>query len=125
MREFQLTVRNQPGSFSKVASALADAEIRVEIAAGIGKRGKGLIRLVADDPDRARDVLRGLGVAFDEKEVLVIDVGRGPHELADVLDRLAVAGVNVEAVYAAVGQNKLVLAVDKIDMARRALKPAA
>jgi hypothetical protein len=39
-----------------------------------------------------------------------------------VLDRLAAADVNVESVYAAVGRNKLVLAVDKLEQAREALK---
>jgi len=123
MREFRLTVRNQPGSFAKVATALADAGIGVEVAAGMGGRGKGLIRLVADDPDRARGVLRSLGVSFEEKAVLVVDIGNHPRDLADVLDRLAVAGINVESVYAAVGRNKLVLGVDKIEEARRALQP--
>ncbi len=123
VREFQLTVRNQPGSFARVAAALADAGIGVEVAAGMGRRGEGLIRLVADNPDRARGVLRSLGVSFEEKEVLVVDVGHHPRELADVLDRLAAADVNVESVYAAVGRNKLVLAVDKIEQARQALRP--
>ncbi len=123
MREFQLTVRNQPGSFAKVAAALAEVGVGIEVAAGMGRRGEGLIRLVADDPEKARQVLNSLGVSFEEKDVLVVDVGGHPHELADVLDRLAAADVNVESVYAAVGRNKLVLAVDKIEQARRALQP--
>lgn len=124
MREFQLTVRNQPGSFARVAAALADAGIGVEVAAGMGRRSQGLIRLVADDPARAREVLRSLKVSFEEKDVLVVDVGAPPRGLADVLDRLAAADVNVESVYAAVGRNKLVLAVDKIEQARQALQAA-
>ncbi len=123
MREFQLTVRNQPGSFAKVAAALAEVGVGIEVAAGMGRRGEGLIRLVADDPDKARHVLSSLGISFEEKDVLVVDVGGHPRELADVLDRLAAADVNVESVYAAVGRNKLVLAVDKIEQARRALQP--
>jgi hypothetical protein len=124
MREFQLTVRNQPGSFARVAAALADVGVGIEVAAGMGRRGEGLIRLVADDPEKARQVLRALGISFEEKDVLVVNVGSTPRELADVLDRLAAADVNVESVYAAVGRNKLVLAVDKIEQARRALEPA-
>jgi hypothetical protein len=88
----------------------------------MGRRGEGLIRLVADDPEKARRVLRSLGVSFEEKDVLVVDVGSAPRELADVLDRLAAADVNIESVYAAVGRNKLVLAVDKLEQAREALK---
>ncbi len=122
MKEFQLTVQNQPGSFAKVASALADVGITVEIAAGMGRRGEGLIRLVADDPDKTRQVLRSLAVSFEEKDVLVVGIGASPRALADVLDLLADSGVNVESVYAAVGRNKLVLAVDKIDRARQALQ---
>lgn len=122
MREFQLTVRNQPGSFAKVASALADVGVGIEVAAGMGRRNEGLIRLVADDASKARKVLVSLGISFEEKEVLVVDVGTHPRELALVLDRLANAGINVESVYAAVGRNKLVLAVDEIDRAKDVLR---
>jgi len=40
MGKFQLTVQNQPGSFAKVAAALANARTNVEIAAGMGGRGE-------------------------------------------------------------------------------------
>jgi hypothetical protein len=122
MKEFQLTVQNQPGSFAKVAAALADAGINVEVAAGMGRRGEGLIRLVADEPKKARRVLRALDVSFEEKEVLVVDIASHARGLADVLDLLAAADVNVESVYAAVGRQKLVLAVDKIEQAKQALQ---
>lgn len=122
MREFQLTVRNQPGSFAKVASALAEVGVGIEVAAGMGRRNEGLIRLVADDAAKARKVLVSLGISFEEKEVLVVEVGSHPRELAGVLDRLANAGINVESVYAAVGRNKLVLAVDEIDRAKDVLR---
>jgi hypothetical protein len=122
VREFQLTVRNQPGSFAKVAAALGDAGVAIEVAAGMGRHGEGLIRLVADDSVKTRLVLRSLGISFEEKEVLVVDVGSHPHGLADVLDRLAAAGVNVESAYAAIGRNKLVLAVDNLEQARAALQ---
>jgi len=122
VREFQLTVRNQPGSFAKVASALAEVGVGIEVAAGMGRRNEGLIRLVADDAAKARKVLVSLGISFEEKEVLVVEVGSHPRELAGVLDRLANAGINVESVYAAVGRNKLVLAVDEIDRAKDVLR---
>ena len=121
MREFQLTVRNQPGSFAKVAAALGDAGVGIEVAAGMGRRGEGLIRLVSDDSVKTRLVLRSLGISFEEKEVLVVDVGNHPRGLADVLDRLAAAGINVESAYAAIGRNRLVLTVDRLDAARQAL----
>jgi hypothetical protein len=122
VREFQLTVQNRPGSFAKVAAALAEVGVSIEVAAGMGRRNEGMIRLVADDASKARKVLRSLGISFEEKEVLVVDVGGHPRELAGVLDRLANAGVNVESVYAAVGRNKLVLAVDHLDRAKEALR---
>jgi hypothetical protein len=124
VREFQLTVQNRPGSFAKVAAALAEVGVSIEVAAGMGRRNEGMIRLVADDASKARKVLRSLDISFEEKEVLVVDVGGHPRELAGVLDRLANAGVNVESVYAAVGRNKLVLAVDHLDRAKEALRGA-
>jgi len=121
MKEFRFTLENSPGALVEVASALGEERINIEAIAGIGAGEEGLIRLVPDNPGKARRVLADLGVEFEEKEALAIDVPNHPGELATLLRRLAAEGLNVESCYAGVEKNRLSLAVDQ---AKRILRIA-
>jgi len=120
MKEFRFTVENQPGALAKVAAALGEARVNIEGTAGI----EGTIRLVADNPSEAREVLQNLGADFTEKEAVVIDIPNHPGELATLLQRLGDEGINVESSYAAVERNKLILAVDQMDRLKQILRIA-
>lgn len=122
MKEFRFDLENRPGALAEVAEAFGEERVNIEGIAGVAGDDKGLIRLVADDAGKARRVLGNLGIAFEEKEALVIDVPNHPGELATVLRRLAEEGLNVESSYAGVERNKLVLAVDQVDQAKRILR---
>lgn len=122
MKEFRFDLENRPGALAEVAEAFGEGRINIEGIAGVAGDDKGLIRLVVDDAGKARRALGNLGIAFEEKEVLVIDVPNHPGELATVLRRLAEEGLNVESCYAGVERNKLVLAVDQVDQAKRILR---
>ena len=124
MKEFRFTLENSPGALVEVASALGEERINIEAIAGIGAGEEGLIRLVPDNPGKARRVLADLGVEFEEKEALAIDVPNHPGELATLLRRLAAEGLNVESCYAGVEKNKLFLTVDQVDQAKRILRIA-
>lgn len=122
MKEFQFDLENRPGALAEVAEAFGEERVNIEGIAGVAGDDKGLIRLVVDDAGKARRALGNLGIAFEEKEVLVIDVPNHPGELATVLRRLAEEGLNVESCYAGVERNKLVLAVDQVNQAKRILR---
>jgi len=83
-----------------------------------------LIRLVTDNPGKARRLLQDLAVDFEESEALVIDIPNHPGELATLLGRLASDGINVESCYAGVERNKLVLTVDDTALAKQILRIA-
>ena len=124
MKEFRFSLENSPGALAEVASALGEERVNIEAIAGIGAGEEGLIRLVPDNPGKARRVFEGLGIGFEEKEALTIDVPNHPGELATLLRRLAAEGLNVESCYAGVEKNKLFLTVDQVDQAKRILRIA-
>jgi|Deesub1362B_J571_1020462.scaffolds.fasta_scaffold00332_24 hypothetical protein len=124
MREFVFEVENRPGALARVASSLGDNGINIEGIAGIGAGEVGLIHLVTDDPGRTGDLLRDLGIEFEEREAFAVEVLNRPGELGAVLKALANEGINVESCYAGVEANELILAVDKLEEAKRVLKIA-
>ena len=124
MKELRFTVENRPGALAEVAAALGEEHVNIDGIAGVEVEGTGLIRLVADNPGKARRVLQNLALDFEESEALIIDIPNHPGELATLLGRLASDGINVESCYAGVERNKLVLTVDDVALAKQILRIA-
>jgi hypothetical protein len=84
--------------------------------------GRGVVHLLVEDADGARQALQGAGYTVDAaKEALVLSsVEDRPGYLGEMAGRLAEAGVNIEVAYLGTG-TRLVLAVDDLDAAQRAL----
>ena len=124
MKEFGFTVKYQPGSLAEVVEALGNERVNIDGIAGIAAQATGFIRLVADNPGKARNALQSLGIDFEEKEALVLDLPNHPSELANLLRRLSSEGIDVLSCYAGVERNKLVLTVDQPDKAKQILRIA-
>ncbi len=99
MKEFSITLANQPGQLATLARRLSDAGARIESLAAIAEDGKSLVRFMADDSDVARRVLREAGLKFEERPVLDTFLPRAAGALADVAQRLGDAGVNIDSIY--------------------------
>jgi hypothetical protein len=99
MKEFSVTLANQPGQIATLARRLSDAGAHFESFASIAADGKRLVRFLPDDADVARRVLREAGIPFEERPVLDTFLPRESGALADVTQRLADAGVNIDSIY--------------------------
>ncbi len=99
MKEFSVTLANQPGQLATLAGRLADAGVHIESLAAIGSDGESLVRFMPDDADATRRVLTGAGVQFEERPILDTFLPDEPGALASVTKRLADAGVNIDSIY--------------------------
>jgi hypothetical protein len=99
MKEFSVTLANQPGQLATLARRLSDAGAHFESLAAIAEDGTSLVRFMPDDADIARRVLRDAGIPFEERPVLDTFLPRTAGALADVAQRLADAGVNIDSIY--------------------------
>jgi hypothetical protein len=57
------------------------------------------VRVITDDEASTRKALARMGLAFEEAEVLVIDLIDRPGEIAKVARKAAKAGVNINSVF--------------------------
>lgn len=96
--------------------ALAEEKVNIEAVAALTVLDEAVVAMVTDAPDRARKVLKKLGVEFEEREALSLSLPHQPGQLATVLDRLAREGINVLSCYFSAEKNELVFTVD--DLAR-------
>ena len=101
-RTTQLTLRLQsrPGVLAALTKALADARVNITaLSAGEG-RGRGTIRLIVNDPARARRALRKGGYRVSEEPAFVVRLRNKPGALARVTGRLGRARINIKTAYA-------------------------
>jgi len=122
VKEFSFLVGNCPGALVEIAQALGNEHVNIEGIGGLTVLDEGVIGLVADDPGKARKVLRDVNVDFEEREALVIDLPNHPGELATLLDHLSRERINVLSCYPAVEKNRVILTVDQVDRAKEILR---
>ena len=62
--------------------------------------GRGKVRLLVDNPDKAKDALKAAKIRFSEEEAIVIELENRPGALGEVAGKLAQAKINIKYAYA-------------------------
>ena len=90
MRELRFTLANVPGTLAEVTTVLGKGNVNIDGIVGVP--GGSLVCLVVDDTGRARGVLQRLGLTFQEREAVALDLPDRPGELGKLLERLPLGG---------------------------------
>lgn len=126
LNQLSVFLENKPGALSAPCRLLADANINVQTFSLADTREFGILRLVVQEWDRAKKVLEKNGFAVKITEVVAIEVADRPGGLANVLEILERAGVNVEYTYAFTikhqGKGLLLFRFNDADAAIKALE---
>jgi hypothetical protein len=126
-RQFVVQLDNRPGELAHLARALASRGINITQISCAGTGTIACAFMTTTDPEQTREVLRGLGHDFVEGATVVVDVLDRPGGLADVAERLAAAGVNIQGTVCVgrrAGVIEMAFAVDDEVKARAALAQA-
>src|SRR5262245_41262367 len=99
MRDFTIHLTHRPGELARVAHALARPGVNLNSLAAVTLRNQGLVRLIPDDVDAARNALNEAHVRFEESELVTTLLENRAGELEDVAAKLANAGINLHAAY--------------------------
>jgi len=120
--EFDVVVPDRPGELGRLAAALAAKGVNIDGIAALTAGGKGYVGFLPAEPGRARDALKGAGLAFTERTVLTVQLEDRPGTFADLAKRLGASGVNITSVVpigAGGGRVQLAIGVDDLEKARR------
>jgi hypothetical protein len=125
MRDFAIHLTHRPGELGRVANALSLKGVNIKSLAAMTVGNQALLRFIADDVEACRAALRENNIRFDECEMVTVLLENRAGEVATVADKLANAGLNLDAVYV-VGLDgdlvELAFAVDDVKKARKALE---
>ena len=65
---FTVQLDDRPGALAEVAQALADRAVNITGIVGVAEDTGGELMLTTSDPAATREVLAGLGIAFEEHD---------------------------------------------------------
>ena len=100
IRQLSIFVENKQGALHEITDILAKAEINLRSMCVADTSNYGIVRMIADDPERAKSLLDAKGYAANVRRVNAFAVPDKPGGLAAVLNILEGQGVNIEYMYA-------------------------
>ena len=115
MKDLAIALDNRPGALAEMGKALGNAGVSVEGGGAWLFDGKAVAHFLFADGDAARKALKSVGIpVLAERDVVVVRLKQDePGQLGKIADRMALAGVNIEAQYSD-HNNQLILVVDDI-----------
>lgn len=124
VKQFSVFVQNRVGRLYDLSALLASHNVHVMAMNTIDTTDSAIVRLVVDDPDRAREMMVNNDFAFSECEVLAVEFD-DESQLKTVLGALLAVEVNLHYVYPFLvrpaGKSALVLSIEDADLAAQSL----
>jgi hypothetical protein len=127
MRVEQISVflENKTGRLAEVMRILAEAGINIRALSLADTSDFGILRLIVNENDKAKEVLRDSGFTVGKTDVVAVEVEDRPGGLHKILGVLNKADINVEYMYAFVQQSGdnavIIFRFDNLDEAVKVL----
>jgi hypothetical protein len=106
VKQLTILLENKPGALAQTFSELAVKDINILAMSVLDTIDSGLIRMVVDDPARAKKVLVESGLNVIETDVLAVEMTHKPGTLAEISKQLCKARINIEYAYVSVPPDK-------------------
>ncbi len=112
VEQISVFLENKPGALAEVTRVLGESGVNIRALSLADTKDFGILRLIVNDNEKAKEVLVRKGLTVRKTEVVAIEVPDRPGGLADIMKLLEEAGINVEYLYAFVqrsGQNAIII----------------
>ena len=110
--QISVFLENKAGRLCEVTGVLAEAQVNIRALALADTSDFGVLRLIVDDTEKAKQALKTAGFTVGKTDVLAVEVPDRPGGLHEILDMLQSDGINVEYMYAFVnvtGENAVMI----------------
>lgn len=100
VKQLSIFIENKEGRIAEVTSILAHANVNIRAISLADTSDFGVLRMIVNDAEVARDALKEEGFTVGETDVVAIKVEDKPGGLHRILHIIEAAGLNVEYMYA-------------------------
>ncbi|KYO64924.1 hypothetical protein [Thermovenabulum gondwanense] len=126
VKQLSVFLENTPGRLYAVTSALNDNGMDVKALMLADTADFGVLRLIVDDPEKTLKVLQEKGFTVKITEVIAVEIQHTFKEVQKILEILSRKSVNIEYMYAFMGENPgktlIIFRVDNLKAAAEYLK---
>lgn len=99
IRQLSVLVENKPGSLMEVTSRLTEAHVNIRAVANFDAPDFGILRLVVDKPQEAKEYLTTRGYVVSVHEVMGVELEDKKGNLNQMLSILAKGKLNINYIY--------------------------
>jgi hypothetical protein len=126
VKQFSIFLENKVGRLLDIVKMFSQAQVHVVALSILDTADAAIVRLVADDPDKARTFLQEHGLAFTEVTLVVVELSSSAADLKAVLTALLQAECNIHSAYSLLtrprGKAALALHVEDSEVAGSVLQ---
>jgi len=123
--QISVSLENIPGALSHVSEILGREGVNIRAISVADTSDISTVRFVVDDPEKAKNILKGNGFNPHETGVIAVETPDHPGGLNAVLKPLRAAGINVHYLYPHLGRVSgnaiVILGVDRTEDAQQVL----
>jgi hypothetical protein len=124
VRQFSVFTENRVGLLHDLTALLQQSNVHVVALTILDTTDSAIIRLVVDDPDKARELMVNNDFPYTENNILAVEIN-DLSELSGMLTALLEAEINIHYVYSFIkrpsGKAALAFNVEDADTAAQAL----
>ena len=106
INQVSVFIENKPGSLSAFAHLLRENGLDIRALSIADVEDYGILRIIVDDVYKTTSILKSANYVFKITPVLAVPLKDSSGSLADVLDVLGHAGINIEYLYAFVARQR-------------------
>lgn len=106
INQVSVFIENKPGSLSAFAHLLRESGIDIRALCIADVEDYGVLRIIVDDVYKTTTILKGANYIFKITPVLAVPLKDAAGSLADVLDVLGNANINIDYLYAFVARQR-------------------
>ncbi len=128
LKQLAIFVENHTGSLKSVTTTLQQENISLNAFSVFDSPEFGILRMVVDQTDKAKEVLTSKGFVTRVCDVIALEIQDRTGALDEVLDRLMDANINVDYIYSSFaypdGRSLVIIHTEQIDVTEELLKHA-
>ncbi|HEY0551539.1 MAG TPA: acetolactate synthase [Verrucomicrobiae bacterium] len=123
--QFSVFTPNRLGRLRELVGLLASQSIHVLALMVLDTTDSSILRIVVDDPEKARELLREQNFSFTESALVAVELS-SPDQLVRLMSALLEAELNINYLYSFIPQSRgksiLGLSMEDNEMAEQVLK---